>query len=429
MIDKNKFLQVYNNTEAYPKVSDVAKKLGINERTVRYKAALFRVESPELVVNRSNIGSVPMSENASHYYDDWTQEDCIAELQRIAKIDEDRVVTRNYFRVHSKISEATWNRYFGTFAEFKRQAGITLNRQQHNLERQIAKHASLDHYRALNEERESWSGKYERENNRRFKSVLAMSDLHDIEMDPFWWRVALDTAKRAQPDVICLTGDVFDLPEFGKYGVDPREWDVVKRIKFVHDNILAPLREACPDAQIDLVEGNHENRLMRHLADATPALRTVLSDLHGFTVSKLLGLDTFEVNYVAKADLAAYTKRDMQAELNKNYRIYWDCFVAHHFPHARNMSMPGWNGHHHVHQVWSGYNPMFQSYEWHQLGGGHVRQATYTEGEKWSNGFLIANCDVVTKATSFDYIQTTDFAISGGKWYHRQENEGSFVNG
>jgi hypothetical protein len=35
-------------------------------------------------------------------------------------------------------------------------------------------------------------------------------------------------------------GDIFDLPEFGKYGVDPREWDVVGRIKFAHENILAP---------------------------------------------------------------------------------------------------------------------------------------------------------------------------------------------
>jgi len=50
---------------------------------------------------------------------------------------------------------------------------------------------------------------------------------------------------------------------------------------------------------------------MRHLADQTPALRAVLSDLHGMTVSKLLGLDEFGINYVAKADLGAYTKRDI----------------------------------------------------------------------------------------------------------------------
>jgi hypothetical protein len=48
---------------------------------------------------------------------------------------------RNYFRNNGRISDATWNRHFGTFEEFKRQAGIKLTRQQHGLERHIAKHA------------------------------------------------------------------------------------------------------------------------------------------------------------------------------------------------------------------------------------------------------------------------------------------------
>jgi hypothetical protein len=43
------------------------------------------------------------------------------------------------------------------------------------------------------------------------------------------------------------------------------------------------LREACPDAEIDVIEGNHEAPAAAHLADATPALRAVLADLHGMT--------------------------------------------------------------------------------------------------------------------------------------------------
>lgn len=366
---------------------------------------------------------VPMSEDVKKYHPDWTAEDCCNELRRIANIDPDKVVSRNYFRVHSTISESTWNRHFGTFEEFKRQAGIKLTRQQHGLERDIAKHASVDHYRKLNVDRQDYADKYLRAKNTRFKTMIACSDLHDVEIDPFYLRVLIDTCRRVQPDVISFVGDVFDLPEFGKYGVDPREWDVVGRIKHAHDHIFRPIREACPESQLDMIEGNHEARLLRQLADATPALRAVLSDLHGFTIGKLLGLDEFQINYYAKADLAAWTKRDFDRELANNYRIYWNSVVCHHFPHARNMGLPGVNGHHHQHQVWPMFSPIYGAYEWHQMGAGHRRSASYCEGEKWHMGFVIINVDTQTHAVTFDYVQVADFAVSGGKWYHRESHE------
>ena len=367
--------------------------------------------------------AVPLSEDTTKITADWTAEQCIAELRRIAEIDPDKVISRNYFRVHSRIAESVWSRHFGTFSEYKRQANIVLTRQQHAHERHIAKHASVDHYRAMNAERASWGAKYERTTPERFKTILVCSDLHDIEIDAFFLRVLIDTAKRAQPEIIVLNGDIFDLPEFGKYGVDPRDWDVVGRIKYAHDHILGPLRTACPNAQIDFIEGNHEARLLRQLADATPALRAVLSDLHGFTVGKLLGLEEFEINYIAKADLTAWTKRDHDKELANNYKIYFDSVLCHHFPHARNMGLPGVNGHHHRHVVWSHFSPVYGPYEWHQLGCGHKRSASYCEGENWHMGFVLVNVDSKTRATAFDYVAVTDFAVSGGKWYHREPHE------
>ncbi len=366
---------------------------------------------------------VPLSETIIPKLKTGTKADCIADLRAMAEREPERAISRNYYRVHGKYAESVWSAWAGTFNEFKRQAGIVLTRQQHMLEKEIAKHASVDHYRRLAAEREDWADKYVRENPNRFKTMLVCSDLHDVEIDRFYLRVLIDTARRAQPDVIVLNGDIFDLPEFGKYGVDPREWDVVGRIKFAHENILQPLREACPESQIDFIEGNHEARLLRQLADATPALRAVLSDLHGMTVGKLLGLEQFEINYIAKADLAAWTKRDFSKELGNNYKVYFDSVLCHHFPHARQMGMPGINGHHHSHQVWSHFSPIYGAYEWHQLGAGHRRSASYTEGEKWSTGFAIVNVDTFTKQTNFDYIAVTDFAVSGGKWYHRQAGE------
>lgn len=366
---------------------------------------------------------VPMSENVLKITDNWTADECIEELRRVAKLDEDKVVTRNYFRVHGRIAESVWNGHFGTFEEFKRQAGIKLSRAQHAHERAIAKHASVDNYRELNAERGNWSDRYIRENGARFKTMVIGSDFHDTEIDPFFLRVWLDVIRRIQPDNVIYGGDVFDLPEFGKYGVDPREWDVVGRIKFAHERIFGPTREAAPNAQHDFIEGNHEARLLKHLADATPALRAVLSDLHGFTVSKLLGLEQFEINYTARADLAAWTKRDFDKELANNYKIFYNTVLVHHFPHARNMGLPGVNGHHHKHVVWAEFSPVYGEYEWHQLGSGHKRSASYCEGERWHNGFVIANVDTSTKAVTFDYIQVRDHAVAGGKWYYRNEDE------
>tara|TARA_B100002049_G_scaffold236750_1_gene224413 strand:+ start:999 stop:2339 length:1341 start_codon:yes stop_codon:yes gene_type:complete len=427
-IDRATFVATFNNVDEFPTLADVAIETGLSLQTVRNRATIYRREaalddSLPQVINRAEKRAVPMSEDQAKFMEDWGPEECCAELRRVAEIDPDHVVSRNYFRVHSDISESTWSRYFGTFLEFKRQAGIMLSRPQHALERHIAKHASVDHYRAIGNERLDYADKYERESGGKYKTILVGSDIHDEEVDRFWLRVFIDTARRVQPDVICLNGDLFDLPEFGKYGVDPREWDVVGRIRFAHDHVLRPLREACPNAQIDLIEGNHELRLLKHMADATPALRAVLSDLHDFTISKLLGLDEFEVNYIAKGDLGAFTKADQQRELAKNYKVYWRCLLAHHFPSARNMGLPGWCGHHHKHIVWPEFSPVYGAYEFHQLGSGHKRSASYAEGEKWGMGFAIANCNIETLATNFDYVPVTDFAVAGGKWYHRAPDE------
>lgn len=423
-VTPKRFIDVFNDTESFPTLVDVADELGLSVQTVKNKAVTLR-NDPEYagsVILRGRT-HVPMSEDLDKITANWTAQECIEELVRVTKLDPDRVVTRNYFRVNGRIAESVWNQHFGTFEEFRRQAGVVLSRQQHQFERNIAKHVSVDHYRKAAMERRDYDTRYLRDTAGRFKTIMICSDLHDVEIDPFFLRVWLDTVARVQPDIIVFNGDIFDLPEFGKYGVDPREWDVVGRIKFAHDKILGPTRAAAPDAQIDFIEGNHEARMLRHLADNTPAMRAVLADLHGWTIPKLLGLDQFQINYVAKADLAAFTKRDFEKELAQNYKIYYDTFMCHHFPHARNFKMPGVNGHHHKHIVWSDFNPVYGAFEWHQLGSGHKRAASYCEGEKWHMGFDIAHIDTHTRATSHDYVTVADFAVSGGKFYYREPHE------
>jgi hypothetical protein len=365
-------------------------------------------------------GSAPAVATAGHK-EVWTAQACVAELQRVATLATNGVVTRGFFRKFTQMREQHWLAHFGTFEEFRRQAGLTFRRGQGALVRHVSKHASVDHYRTLGGEAEGYAEAYQRPSSRRFQTLLVGSDIHDIEADPFWLHVFLDTARRVQPEIIVLNGDVWDAPEFGKYSVDPREWDVIGRINFVHERILRPLREACPDAQIDWIGGNHEQRLLTHLADATPALRSILADLHGFTVGTLLGLDRFEVNYISKGDLAVFARSEANKQVARNYKTYFDCFLAHHFPEGMALGVPGTNGHHHRFKATPCHNETFGAYTWIQTGCGHRQDASYCNGEKWDMGFLLAHIDTQGRAVHQEYVPVSDFSVVGGQYYFREE--------
>lgn len=346
----------------------------------------------------------------------------LADIQQIATTTESGTVTRSQYRDMGKFSTYEIDSMFGNFTEFRRQAGLMLTRMQAQLTNQVAKHVSYDEMRKLNIDRADFGDKYQKPSGRRFQTILTASDLHDKEMDPFFKRVLLDTIRRVEPDILCLGGDIFDLPEFGKYTVDPRNWDVVGRIQAVHE-FLEEIREIAPDMQIDMIEGNHEYRLLRHMAEATPALRAVLSDIHGMTVSSLLGLDKYEVRYVARGDLAAWNKGDIRNELRKNYEVYFDTFLVDHFPDGIRRGLSGVNGHHHKFNASSFYSALRGPCTWYQLGCGHRREAEYCNGHHWNMGFGVNHIDTQNHQVAMNYIPVSDFAEVGGKFYQREDFE------
>lgn len=402
--------------------TSLVKGVKVKELADRYQVSRHTIGRIKRGKSYKHVKDIPLSEDQSKYQADWGREECIAELRRIAEAHPERVITRNFFRNNAVCSESTWNRYFGTFREFKAAAEITLSRHAKQLEAAIAKHASVDPMRQMNLEKATYAGKYKRSRRGRWKTALIGSDFHDIWCDPFHWRVFVEAARRLQPDVVVLGGDLFDLPEFGKYTVDPRSWNPVARFLHVH-KMLRELRSAAPDAQIDLLEGNHEFRLLRHLSEATPALKMILGDLHGLTVGGLFQLDQFEVNYHGPADLAVFGPRDMNEELQKNYIVLWDAVCVHHFPQGYDLGIPGCHGHHHHHLVRRHYSQKYGTSEWHQLGCGHVRRAEYCNGAKWSNGFLITHVDTQSSQTNFEYVEVKDMAVLGGEFYYRKVGE------
>lgn len=318
-----------------------------------------------------------------------------------------------------------WEKLGYSWTEFKKQCGWSPTRATQKLLNQSSKHASVDYLRTASEERLTWGTIYTKpDNGDRFKVVMGAGDFHDQECDPFAWRMWINKVRYAQPDIISIHGDMFDLPEFSRHTQDSREYMLLDRLNIVHD-MLGEMREASPESQIDLIEGNHEARIHRLFMDVAQPVAGVLDGLHNMDLRKFLGLDEFEINYIAKGDLFAFTDAQLRRAVLESERVYYNTlWVRHHPPKKENISMPGFHGHHHAHNVTTHFNPNFGGFEWHQLGGMHKRQASYTDGRKWNTGFITAYVDTVMQRVSFDYTAVGDTCcILGGKFYERHPNE------
>lgn len=361
-----------------------------------------------------------LSEQSKKFDPNATKEDCIEDLRNLAKEITLGSITRNYYREHGKYSDSTWNSLVGSFQEFRRQAGLELTRHQHKMERSIAQHASHDHYKVYYEQQYApFFRKYEKPKvNEGIRRIMIISDLHDKECDEFTLATFIAECDRKQPDVIVLNGDVFDLLEFGKYSVDLREIDILGRFEYVWNNVFAPLRAACPDAQIDLVIGNHEFRLMRLLADATPNVRVLLSDVMGLELKDVFKLDDYQINLVSKFNLGTFNAKDVESQLRTNYQIYYGCYVVCHEPDKNLMVMSGTNGHHHRLEQRSNAFPdpttgKIHQVTWVQTPAGHKSDAVYIQNMcKWNTGFLevIINVDEkeVIQKIHQTYLSWTD---------------------
>jgi predicted phosphodiesterase len=315
-------------------------------------------------------------------------------------------------------------KHFGSWKEVVRSAGLEDNFYTQRIKTAISKFAQpSERLLKLDQEKASWEGTYTKPKTDRFQTILCGADIHDQLCDPFYRRLFVDTAKRVQPTKIVLNGDTFEMFEFSRYTKDPRKLDIVGSIKWVQE-FLKDLRESCQEAEIVMVEGNHDLRVIKFLTETNPNLMPILADIHGMEFPQLVGIDKYEVNYIGKASLAVHKESDLKKEIAKNYYLAYDSILFHHFPYAKNWGYAGVNGHHHKHLVSHHYNALKGPYEWHQLGAGHVRQAEYCEGEVWQNGFILCHVDTHKKYNQFEYIDCTgEHCVIGGKWYSREPHE------
>ena len=121
--------------------------------------------------------------------------------------------------------------------------------------------------------------------------ILSLFDVHVPEADAFAFKAVLDFARDEQPDHIVIGGDFLELESCSQHGGNPNPRALVDEIK-AGRKALQRLRDACPNAALTYLEGNHETRLNRIVSASIPSFDGAL------TVPNLLELDTLGCEWV-----------------------------------------------------------------------------------------------------------------------------------
>jgi predicted phosphodiesterase len=357
-----------------------------------------------------------------------TKMDVVEDLRRVQEEHPNKSISRNFYRMHGTYSEKTWSRYFGTMEEFRSEAKLQLNRSGRKLEKDIARHASLDEQRRYYRlQIEPWVGKYTKAESRKGMVKLVVgSDFHDIEVDLFALNVFIDTCKVEQPDIIVLNGDIFDMYEFSRFDRDPRKINLRARFEFVHNQIFARLRAVCPNAQIDLIIGNHEHRILRHLAGASPDILPLL-ELNGISLAVLLGLDKYEINLVSKGSTAAFQPKEIRSEMLKNWKVYFNCLVCNHTG-DENFGLTCISGHIHKPRMTTKVHVNTGPVNNVVTGCMCKPDADYTiRKTDWQLGFAIAYVDANSERVQVNNVLFNDnFVNVNGRYYFR-DSEDAFL--
>jgi hypothetical protein len=344
-----------------------------------------------------------------------TKEERQALIEQLQSLDSHK---RDHVRKH--IKEGDYVRLFGNFSTFKLAAGLSPSKLEKQFNNQVA--SNVDNYKLnkLNDKKNEYVGKYLRPSNKRFQTIVCASDIHSKLSDQFSIDCFIDTLKRTQCDRVILNGDIVDFECLSSHGGnDPRRFTITDEMKWL-DDFLTNIRNILPSAQITFLEGNHENRLLRHFANESPFVRELLSEYHGFDFAKLLGLDKFNINFISKSNLCVYTETSSRKEVDKNYIVFNDMLAYGHTPEVRKHGLPSVWGHCHTYKTFAQYDYRYGSYHNLQTGCMTTLDAHYCEGSHWNNGFLITHLDTHSKRHQHEYINTSnDFCMIGGQFYER----------
>lgn len=309
-----------------------------------------------------------------------------ADLRRVAELPRELFppsASRDRYREHGFYSEQLVRYVIGTHAEFKRAAGLDSSLAEKKIFSNISKTRRAQdvmHYAERNVR--PWDGAYDRlDMSAEQVTLMIGSDWHSRFIDPFAARVWREVRDMVNPCGIRYNGDVVDFPKLSKHRQLPGHFPLTLKQEadsFV-EGVMRDDREACPDADIRIVMGNHDVRLVYALAEAPQALYQLgeYVDYH-----RLLHLDELEVGLVAKSTFLNPTERMRRNDICKNWEVLYDAAgnpfwtTVHGFltgkgsagKHLNKFMTYGTNGHMHNPETASGGTMATGPVRWYQTG-------------------------------------------------------------
>jgi predicted phosphodiesterase len=132
--------------------------------------------------------------------------------------------------------------------------------------------------------------------------ILFLTDIHFPYHNEKALNIALNYGKEHNADTIYLNGDIIDCYQLSSFEKDPKKRRFSEELGQVH-KFFEILRREFPKANIYFKEGNHEERYWRFMRIKAPELL----DIEAFTLSSLLNLPKFNIQYISgrtKANIA-----------------------------------------------------------------------------------------------------------------------------
>lgn len=379
--------------------------------------------------------------------DDAIKQILIADLKRVYDHPDNPyrgfAASRKRYRELGWYPEIVVTDVFGNHEEFLRAAGLADSRTTTRVRNKGAllhSHQQIAAY--ADRELKPFHNAFQSELPEGVFHVVVGSDFHSSFVDPFALRVWKDVLRIVNPSQVVLNGDVFDFPQISRHRKLPGHFSLSlqEEIEFGREKILRPTREACPDANILFVIGNHEYRLVNYLADVAPQLADLaVYDASGAKIplsfSNLFGLESLKIGLVCRQNFLAPYEAQRKRELAENWVVIADCLAITHgtstaqFAAAEQLKtyqMSGTSGHTHRPQTITANSLATGTLSWTStpmMASFAVGRDYVSEPSSWTMGFAVFTVDTNFKRVIPQLILIhEDFAsFAGHVWSPTKE--------
>jgi hypothetical protein len=129
--------------------------------------------------------------------------------------------------------------------------------------------------------------------NKRWITVMGVNDIHAPYHNMRLIDATIEVAESLQPDIFVIGGDTNDFFSLSRFNKASERMDMLQQELDQGKMIRQAYRDAVPNAQMEELIGNHEERLLTYPGFNAPALRS----LSALKPSTLLGLDELQIRH------------------------------------------------------------------------------------------------------------------------------------